>query len=124
MTPSPSKVETPARDPLTVISDLDAEVLTTLNRLLAQLSTSAAPLTPSSLEAVLNHTDQRMLVAHRDGQIVGIPTLVVVRLVTGLRGHAEDMMVDQEVRGVGMGAALVAAAQEATASAGVRRLIS
>ena len=102
--------------------EIDAKVVDTVNRLVAQLSTSAAPLTEGSLTAVAGREGHTVLVARRDDQIVGMLTLVVVALPTGLRGHIEDVVVDQEVRGGGVGNALVRAAQDAAARAGVRTL--
>jgi ribosomal protein S18 acetylase RimI-like enzyme len=41
------------------------------------------------------------------GQIVGSGTLAVFPVPTGLRGHIEDVVVDQTMRGRGIGEAIV-----------------
>jgi ribosomal protein S18 acetylase RimI-like enzyme len=102
--------------------EIDTKVVATLNGLLPQLSKSAAPLTEASLAAVVCHDGNTVFVARRDDEIVGMLTLVLVRLPTGLRGHIEDVVTDENVRGAGIGRALVSAAQEAAARAGVRTL--
>lgn len=45
-------------------------------------------------------------------QIVGMLTLVVFRIPTGVRAWVEDVVVDQSVRGQGVGGALIRAAVE------------
>lgn len=72
-----------------------------LARLLGQLSSTAT----SDLErirAVLSHPATELLVARLDGRIVGMATLVSIPLPTGLRGHVEDVVVDESLRGLGI----------------------
>lgn len=50
-----------------------------------------------------------LLVARLDDQIVGMATLVTFPLPTGERGHVDDVIVDESVRGHGIGRALMEA---------------
>ena len=72
-----------------------------LARLLGQLSSSAT-FDLDRIRAVLDHQATELLVARLDGRIVGMATLVSVPLPTGLRGHVEDVVVDQTLRGRGI----------------------
>jgi ribosomal protein S18 acetylase RimI-like enzyme len=51
-----------------------------------------------------------LLARGADGAIVGMLTLVVFRIPTGVRAWIEDVVVDQDARGRGVGAALNQAA--------------
>ena len=61
-----------------------------------------------------------MFVARVDGRIAGSLTLVVFRLPTGVRAWIEDVVVDGEVRGAGVGAALNRAAMAEAQRRGAR----
>src|ERR1700758_686861 len=54
------------------------------------------------------------------GEIVGMLTLILVRIPTGVRAWIEDVVVAEEARGMGCGEALSRAALEAASGAGAR----
>ncbi len=81
-----------------------------LNRLLPQLSTSAVALTLADVKRLVESPTTRVFVARSDGSIVGTLSLVVFPIPTGLRAWIEDVIVDQSVRGTGVGEALTLAA--------------
>lgn len=83
---------------LTMVKPEDEE---SLARLLGQLSSSAT-FDLDRIRAVLDHQATELLVARLGGRIVGMATLVSVPLPTGLRGHVEDVVVDQTLRGRGI----------------------
>jgi ribosomal protein S18 acetylase RimI-like enzyme len=56
----------------------------------------------------------------REGHIVGTLTLAMFRIPTGLRAWIEDVIVDNESRGKGIGEALTRAALEKAREAGAR----
>lgn len=76
----------------------DAE---TLARLLAQLSTTAT-FDVDRIREILDHDATEMLVARSSGEIVGMATFVTFPLPSGLRGHVEDVVVDDAMRGRGI----------------------
>jgi len=84
------------------------EVVEALARLLPQLS-SASPPDASDLESVIAG-GSTMFIARVDGVIVGSLTLVLYRIATGLKAWIEDVVVDEEARGHGVGEALNRAA--------------
>ena len=72
-----------------------------LAHLLGQLST-AARFDEERIQAVIHNEATELLVARIDGRIVGMATFVSFPLLTGLRGHVEDVVVDESVRGRGI----------------------
>lgn len=72
-----------------------------LAHLLRQLST-AARFDEERIQAVIHNEATELLVARIDGRIVGMATFVSFPLLTGLRGHVEDVVVDESVRGRGI----------------------
>lgn len=86
------------------------ELLTSLNRLVPQLSSSASPLTSDDVEALIENPAVSVFIAKNDGAIVGTLTLVVFPIPSGLRAWIEDVVVDEGARGLGAGVALTEAA--------------
>jgi ribosomal protein S18 acetylase RimI-like enzyme len=90
-------------------SSVDDELTAAFNRLIPQLSRSAAVPTPDVIREIVQAEASTVLVARdgRDhGRIVGMLTLVVFRIPTGVRAWIEDVVVDEAVRGRGVGEAL------------------
>ncbi|WP_419925051.1 GNAT family N-acetyltransferase [Candidatus Poriferisocius sp.] len=87
-----------------------AELVDAFERLTPQLSSSNPPPSADALEAIATSGATRLLIARADGAIVGSLTLVLVRIPTGLRAVIEDVVVDEQVRGQGVGRALNEAA--------------
>lgn len=92
-----------------------------MTRLVRQLSSSSAPPSPSGVEDVVHSPASRLLVARdADGEIVGVLTLVLFHIPTGLRAWIEDVVVDEMARGHGVGEALVRRALALAHDAGAR----
>jgi ribosomal protein S18 acetylase RimI-like enzyme len=91
------------------VSGVDEELIAAFNRLVPQLSRSAAVPTPELIREIVEAQASTVLIA-RDaqdkGRIVGLLTLVVFRIPTGVRAWIEDVVVDEAVRGRGVGEAL------------------
>ena len=87
-----------------------ADVLAACHRLIPQLSSSSAPISAKELEEIIE-SDTTVLFAARSGQeIVGLLTLTIFRIPTGVRAWIEDVVVDNQARGQGVGDALNRAA--------------
>lgn len=84
-------------EPLTELSDADAD---DLEKLLGQLS--AAAFERSRIVAMLDHDATELFVARDGRRIVGMATLVTVPLPSGWRGHVEDVVVSETMRGKGV----------------------
>lgn len=94
----------------------DGELVAAIRRLLPLLSRSAPPIEAMDVETLVSAPATQLLVARVDGQIVGTLTLAVFRIPSGVRAWIEDVIVDEEARGHGVGAALC---HEAIRRAGV-----
>ena len=83
------------------------DVVEAMARLVPQLSSSAPPMTAEILSSVAEHEACYLLLARdEDGSILGSMTLVVFPIPTGVRAWIEDVVVDGEARGKGVGEAL------------------
>jgi ribosomal protein S18 acetylase RimI-like enzyme len=84
----------------------DGELVAAIRRLLPLLSSSAPPVEAFDVETLVNAPATQLLVARVNGQIVGTLTLAIFRIPSGVRAWIEDVIVDEEARGHGVGAAL------------------
>ena len=91
---------------VTVAEAATSDLLAAVSRLLPQLSSSAAPPTQAQLEEIVDSPATQLLVARIDGEVVGALTLVVFRIPSGVRAWIEDVVVDEDTRGQGVGEAL------------------
>ena len=91
-------------------------------RLLPQLSPRLGTFAEARLRAVLAHPATALFVAEAEGRIVGMLTLAWYDAPSGRKAWIEDVVVDAAVRGLGLGEALVRAAQRAAAAKGVERV--
>jgi len=92
-------------------------------RLVPQLSPSSPPPTLEQLRRIVADPATTLLVATNGGgeaQVVGMLTLAIFMLPTGVRAWIEDVVVDDESRGAGVASALVAAALERAQAEGAR----
>ena len=78
-------------------------------RLTPQLTTNNPPPSKDDLAALIKSESSVLLVARMvtHGPIVGSASLTVYRAPTGIRAIIEDVIVDESVRGQGIGEALV-----------------
>lgn len=97
------------------------ELLESIGRLIPQLSSSAPALTHDDLADIAG-SDATLLLVARDsnGSIVGSLTLVSFKAPTGPRAWIEDVVVDENLRGGGIGSALVNEALARAKAAGAR----
>ena len=105
---------------VSVAREANEEIVAAFRRLVPQLSSSAAPIERDTLEATLRSPSNTVLIARDGGEIVGMLTLVMYRLTTGLRARIEDVVVDARARGRGVGEALTREALRLAAQAKAR----
>jgi ribosomal protein S18 acetylase RimI-like enzyme len=82
------------------------ELVEAFARLIPQLSSSSPPPTADELAEIVAATDSVLFVARLDGRLVGALTLAFYRIPTGLKAWIEDVVVDEDARGSGIGEAL------------------
>jgi ribosomal protein S18 acetylase RimI-like enzyme len=103
-----------------IVEEVTPELVEALARLVPQLSRSAPPPTAAELEEIVSGDATIFFAARVDGRIVGSLTLVVFRIPTGVRAWIEDVVVDGEARGAGVGEALNRAAVDEAHRRGAR----
>ncbi|HEV8298997.1 MAG TPA: GNAT family N-acetyltransferase [Acidimicrobiales bacterium] len=104
------------------VTKVDDELIAAFERLVPQLSSSSPPPTERDLAAIVTSRATVLYVARDEGTIVGSLSLVLFRIPTGLRAWIEDVVVDEEVRGKGVGEALNRAAIDRAAKAGAKTI--
>jgi ribosomal protein S18 acetylase RimI-like enzyme len=93
-------------------TEVSDDVVAAFDRLIPQLSSSNPPPGRGALEEIVASPATVLLVARDGDRIVGSLTLAWFRIPTGVRAWIEDVVVDESVRGSGVGAALNRAALE------------
>jgi ribosomal protein S18 acetylase RimI-like enzyme len=111
------------RDPVSVeeAAAVSTELVTAIASLVGQLSSSARAPTPEQLQAIVESPASRLLLARGvEGRIIGMLTLVLFPIPTGIRAWIEDVVVDADARGRGVGALLTQEALRLAAAHGAR----
>lgn len=105
---------------ISVATEVNDEVLKAFDRLIPQLSRSNPAPDADTLRSIIDSEASTILLAHDDetGRIVGSMTLAMFRIPTGLRAWIEDVVVDENARGKGVGHTLNEAALELARQAG------
>lgn len=95
-----------------VIRSPSLSVLSGMNRLIPQLSSSSKELTMEFLGDLLSNESVNLLVAKdtESNDIVGTLTLVIFAIPTGTRAWIEDVITDSALRGRGIAKLLVSSA--------------
>lgn len=90
------------------VTQTSNELSNAFEKLIPQLSNKQLP-TNDDINALIASPSVLLIARNPDqyGPIVGSGTLAVYRTPTGLHAHIEDVIVDREYRGLGIGEALV-----------------
>ncbi|MEG1622499.1 MAG: GNAT family N-acetyltransferase [Alistipes sp.] len=98
------------------VEAITPEFVQAVMQLIPQLSLRAALPTAEQLQQVVDSSTARLFAAQEQGRMVGMLTLAWYETPTGRRAWIEDVVVDELMRGRGIGRALLheamAAAQE------------
>jgi ribosomal protein S18 acetylase RimI-like enzyme len=95
------------------------ELVTAINHLIPQLSSSFSGLDHAGLSAICEDPAVMLLVARSpELGVVGTLTLATFTIPTGIRAWIEDVVVDESARGLGAAKALVRRALELADQAG------
>jgi ribosomal protein S18 acetylase RimI-like enzyme len=101
-------------------ASVDDDLCAAVDRLVPQLSRSSPPPGRALLERIVADRATTLFVARHDDDVVGMLTLAVFQIPTGVRALIEDVVVDGTARGAGVAAALVQAALDRSAELGAR----
>lgn len=107
---------------VTEIIDIDDAVVAAFDRLVPQLSQSNPPPDADALADIAGNPNSLLLAAKdtETGVIVGTLTLAFYRIPTGLQARIEDVIVDGDARGRGVGALLTEVAIDKARTAGAK----
>lgn len=108
------------------LTQADEALYAACRRLVPQLTDTNPPPTRDELELLVSSPCSYLFIArHSDfasaepgAEIIGLATLILYRVPTGLRGYIEDVVVDERARGRRVGEALTQACLEAARQAG------
>ena len=102
---------------------VDDELVAACERLIPQLS-KATPPDAAALEEILAQPDMHVLITRDDisGAIAGLAFVLVYRVATGTHARLDDVVVDHEFRGRGLGEALTREAIAIAGAAGAKAL--
>jgi ribosomal protein S18 acetylase RimI-like enzyme len=101
---------------------LTPEIFAAISSLIKALSTTARAPTWNEIDEVVTSPATTLFLARAGTEIVGMLTLILVRIPTGLRGHIEDVVVAESHRKKGIGEALTKHAIAVTKISGARTL--
>ena len=108
-----------------IAAEVTPELLAEVARLVPQVSSSAAVPAREDLEEIVGSPGATLFIASVErapGAVVGMLTLVIYRIPTGVHAVIEDVVVDEGARGGGIGRALVGAALEEARRRGARNV--
>lgn len=101
---------------------VDETLVAAVASLVPQLSSSSPPPSAEHLQEIVDAPDSVLFLAWSDDRIVGCLTLALYRIPTGLKAWIEDVVVDDSVRGQGVGEALNRAALAEAADRGAKHV--
>jgi ribosomal protein S18 acetylase RimI-like enzyme len=103
-----------------VATHVDDALVAAVQRLVPQLSSSTALPGRVELEIIVAGPNTQLLLARNQHAIVGMLTLAIFRIPTGIRAWIEDVVVDGDARGQGVGEALTREAVRIAGGHGAR----
>ncbi len=105
------------------VTEVDDELVEAFARLIPQLSSSNPPPGPDGLRRIVESEASTLLIARKeDGTIVGSMTLILFPIPTAMRAWIEDVVVDGDARGLGVGRLINERAIEIAVEAGAKTI--
>lgn len=100
------------------------EVVAMINHLIAQLDSPFQKLTDHDVQSIIGSHQTHLFVARLfpTYNIIGMVTLVVYRIPFTMKGQLEDLVVDDQFRGQGIGTQLIQYAIQRARELGVKSL--
>jgi ribosomal protein S18 acetylase RimI-like enzyme len=119
--PERRDVSAPPSLAISEVTSGSVEVLEAVQHLVHELSSTASAPGASDLEEIVSSSVTKLLVARDEhGETVGMLTLAIFRIPTGLRAWIEDVVVAEPARRNGVGEALTREAVRIASDAGAR----
>lgn len=89
------------------VEDVDQATAEGVARLVPQVSSRADNVSAERVRSVARGPGSCLVIARIGDQVVGSATLLILRTLVGAFGYVEEVVVDEPVRGHGIGAKLV-----------------
>lgn len=96
--------------------------VTDINRLVGYLSSDCLNITKDYLESIVTKSDTSIFLARENGEVLGTFSLVIYKIPTGIKASIEDVVVDLNARGKGVGEAMLRFAIDYASKMGVSKL--
>jgi ribosomal protein S18 acetylase RimI-like enzyme len=100
------------------VTEADDALAAAVARLVPQLSPKRQAAGLAELKELVATPGTSLIVAHDGADVLGMLTLIVYRVPTGVRAWIHDVVVDETARGRGVGEALAREALQLAESAG------
>ncbi len=101
-----------------IATEVNDELREAMDRLVPQLSKSNPPPSDAALQEMIDSDASILFMCRDETGILGTLTLILFRIPTGIRAWIEDVIVDENARGKGVGRILNEAAIDHAFSAG------
>ena len=89
------------------ITDLNYSTLESIQKLLDQLSAEKIFLKTEALKKQLSSGNSHLFIAEKNSAILGMLTLTIYQIPSGLQARIDDLVVDEKARGQGVGTELM-----------------
>lgn len=100
------------------VKRVSEEVVKAVSVLLPQLTDEAEIPAEDELAEIIASQSTTLFIARDEGKIVGMLTLTLFRIPTGIRAWIEDVVVDSRARGKGIGETMIRNALEKAKKSG------
>lgn len=104
------------------VKEYSKELHLAINGLLPQLSRSTPTVSKEHLERVISSDSNTLFIAIDNGHYCGSLTLIVLDVLTGMRGWIDDVVVSEAARGKGIGKLLLRTALDHAQKNGVKKV--
>lgn len=104
------------------INEVTSSLVKAFQRLMPQLSLSATIPNESDLKNIIDAFGTTLFVAEEDDRIMGSLTLVIFQVPDGIRASIQNVVVDEDARGKGVGRSLCEAAVKKSQEEGVETI--
>ena len=112
---------------ITQASEVTEDLYQACQRLVPQLTSNNPPPTRQELALMLSSGASILYLARHgdpvEDEIIGLATLILYRVPTGMRAYIEDVVVDEKARGKRIGEALTRACLEQAKAAGASQVM-
>lgn len=104
------------------IAIVDENVINAFNRLLPQLTNDIQMPSKEYLQSLAESENTHLIIAYDGNVIIGTTTLIINKLPSGIKAWIEDVIVDDTVRGKGVGKQLVNFAIKLAKEKGIKKI--